>query len=484
MNLKLQEMEGENLKLHKLLLQPAPTVTRTVAQVTTATATRVLEKVSTATATVTSKTPGPSFCVACGPSDELCSKYGAHNLARSRVYEGSNARFRRVIKNAMEGKPTKIGVIGGSISVGHGLTRFEDKWSIRFSEEWKQFFPNSKTTLVNGAVPATSSSYMSMCFGEHIDEDVDLVVVELSLNDERFDANIMQYEWLMRGILELPKHPAIIHLQAIGLGYGRIMIGGDTQASVSTYYDIPVVSIRNMLVQHIIKHSELDEYYFGTYPDPPRPDWTHVNLKGHIIMSDLLTAYTQRQICAVERQNTVEGTWHDPTHGKLPPAQNLEDVPRLRIFQRYDRETITPTVKPYCRSMQTTKGETDLIPIQTNGWKNFIPPQTPDKQYLMANNIGDVAKFDIEVGPIGQVRVTFLRSKVYGLGDAWCYVDDNKNGGRRLTSWWIHPSNLAHAEVVAEGVPPGKHVLTCEVMSETADPDGGHEFRLIAVDAS
>ena len=85
----------------------------------------------------------------------------------------------------MDGKPTKIGVLGGSISVGHGLLRHEDKWSMRFTENWKNLFPRSETTLVNGAVPATSSSYMSLCFGEHIDDDVDLVIIELSLNDER-----------------------------------------------------------------------------------------------------------------------------------------------------------------------------------------------------------------------------------------------------------------------------------------------------------
>lgn len=87
----------------------------------------------------------------------------------------------------MAGKPTKIGVIGGSISVGHALTNRNDKWPVRFSESWKKLFPKSETTLVNGAVPATGSSYMSMCFGEHIDNDVDLVIIELAINDQRCD---------------------------------------------------------------------------------------------------------------------------------------------------------------------------------------------------------------------------------------------------------------------------------------------------------
>ena len=40
-------------------------------------------------------------------------------------------------------------------------------------------------TLINGAVPATGSDYFAMCFGEHIDKDVDLVILEIAINDQR-----------------------------------------------------------------------------------------------------------------------------------------------------------------------------------------------------------------------------------------------------------------------------------------------------------
>lgn len=43
---------------------------------------------------------------------------------------------------------------------------------------------------------------------------------------------------------------------------------------------------------------------------------------------------------------------------------------------------------------------------------------------------------------------------------------------------------ICRVSVVTNNASPGKHILTCEVMKETTDPDGGHEFRLIAVDAS
>lgn len=40
-------------------------------------------------------------------------------------------------------------------------------------------------TLQDGAVRAIESDYFQTCFSEHIDEDVDLVVVELAINDRR-----------------------------------------------------------------------------------------------------------------------------------------------------------------------------------------------------------------------------------------------------------------------------------------------------------
>ena len=36
----------------------------------------------------------------------------SHNIARSIAYEGSAARLRRVMENAAQGRPTRIGVLG------------------------------------------------------------------------------------------------------------------------------------------------------------------------------------------------------------------------------------------------------------------------------------------------------------------------------------------------------------------------------------
>lgn len=40
---------------------------------------------------------------------------------------------------------------------------------------------------------------------------------------------------------------------------------------------------------------------------------------------------------------------------------------------------------------------------------------------------------------------------------------------------------IFRAATIGEGLEPGEHTLTCELLRETADPEGGLEFRLISI---
>lgn len=149
----------------------------------------------------------PRFCKVCGPHDVYCHQYGSvpffphidtkhfelvflfiseHNLAKARTYEGSNARFRRVLRKALAGEPILIGVLGGSVTKGHGLTNPNQNWTFKLLDQLRKLLPMSEIELVNGAVPATGTDYFSMCFQVHIPQDVDIVIIELSINDQRY----------------------------------------------------------------------------------------------------------------------------------------------------------------------------------------------------------------------------------------------------------------------------------------------------------
>lgn len=67
--------------------------------------------------------------------------------------------------------------------------------------------------IKNGAIAGTITSYYETCFAEHLDEDVDLVLIEMAINDQRVEFLAWSYENLVRAVLELPNKPAVMHLQ-------------------------------------------------------------------------------------------------------------------------------------------------------------------------------------------------------------------------------------------------------------------------------
>lgn len=75
--------------------------------------------------------PAPfEFCPFYGPGDTIAQKYGAHNLAKSKLHLGTGGRIQRVIHKALSGLPVTISVLGGSSKSRRrsrfGPTRFSD----------------------------------------------------------------------------------------------------------------------------------------------------------------------------------------------------------------------------------------------------------------------------------------------------------------------------------------------------------------------
>ncbi|KZV88439.1 hypothetical protein EXIGLDRAFT_772719 [Exidia glandulosa HHB12029] len=418
-----------------------------------------------------------AFCDTCGPGDALCQQYGAHNLARSRGYEGSNARLRRVLRDAERGRPIKVAVLGGSVTNGHGV-KPDQNWVNLFGAWWNRTFPRSELTLQNGAVPATGSDYFSMCFGEHIDRDADLIVTELAVNDQRIESNTEAFEWLMRALLELPSQPAIINTQVFGLAYSMLSTGGDLHTSVSQYYDVPHISLRNVVLPHLLQDPSLDRYWFAINREGV-VDHRHIGYNGHRALADLLIAHVQRQLCALhDSEEPVQAL-----DAELPAWSAMEAVPRLRMMEPYDTQTVHHPLVPFCMSTRTTRHP--LVPVSNDGWANWTYRGNRVKPYIRATIPGSKVSFRIVVGAMGRVRITYLKSAEFGLGTIKCWVDEDEARGVKVAGHWDWKGlNTANVFVVARGVSQGEHVLTCQLLEETQHPGGGTEFRLIAVDAA
>lgn len=104
-----------------------------------------------------SSNPATASCEVCiaTPDDPLCAEYGSTNVRLSRAYQGSGYRVRRFLEKAMRGEEVRIGVIGASVSLGHGLNG-APTWHAVFLAGFKAMFPLAK--IYDGSAAAMDSA--------------------------------------------------------------------------------------------------------------------------------------------------------------------------------------------------------------------------------------------------------------------------------------------------------------------------------------
>ncbi|KZO90788.1 hypothetical protein CALVIDRAFT_558481 [Calocera viscosa TUFC12733] len=225
----------------------------------------------------------PQYCSPGSPADFWSRKYSEENLEVSRAYGSSGTRFRRLVEKAILGEPIKMGVLGGSaggvflpVSGGRNSDPGGPYHSHIFRMWNDTFFPHPNNTIVNGAKGATGSKYFSMCWAQQIPEDVDLVLVETSINDHRTRESANAWETLVRVLLELPSGVAVISLSTFGLAF--------------------VEGLRNAMLPYLFDNPTREADLFGGSYGVDRK---HMNTLGHEILADFTTHWMKEQICKV-----------------------------------------------------------------------------------------------------------------------------------------------------------------------------------------
>ncbi|KZT55632.1 hypothetical protein CALCODRAFT_509987 [Calocera cornea HHB12733] len=420
----------------------------------------------------------PGYCDPGSADDVWAHKYTEENLLLSRAFGASGTRFRRLVQKAMRGEPVKMGVIGGSVSRGRNVLPSET-YHARIFRMWNEtFFPHPGNTLVDGSKAATGSRYFSMCFGSHIDEDVDLVLVELSINDQRGNRlmeNALAWETLVRALLELPNAPAVISTSTFALQFIQgLGVGGDVHLGVANYYDIPVISLRNPILPYLFADPGLEWKMFGYSKGIDR---RHMNALGHEMLADFTTHWMRDQVCKVlsERDAPPRVESAEPSWWTAPV--DMGEVPRLRMTDVWLKVNETQiSLQPSCRSTTTTPR---LEPSSASPDWHF--EEAPlGKAYWSADVPGAQISFDVTTVE-GRVGVFFLRSPKLGLGNARCWVDGKSTVGETAVGFWEKEQSVADYVELAELLEPGKHTVTCEVTTGTRDPGGGHAVKIMGL---
>lgn len=102
-----------------------------------------------------------SSCEVChlDPENRLCT-YGLDNIRLSRAFEASGHRLRNVLRRALAGEKVTAGILGASVTAGHGVPPGKQRWQDRWFDDFQRLFPNAEMHV--GSAPAMDSQ-VSRC---------------------------------------------------------------------------------------------------------------------------------------------------------------------------------------------------------------------------------------------------------------------------------------------------------------------------------
>lgn len=279
------------------------------------------------------------------------------------------------------------------------------------------------------------------------------------------------FEILVRSILIRPDQPAVLLLGHFSpqVHHMHGFAGPDHWHSiVAQFYDVPHISIKSAIFPEYMKSPDSVKKY---YVDP-----ILASVEGHDLITDILTAYMQSQICtawSVAQGSAFDGTTHAPgdtgdspgLFGGLgqrpgvpePEAKKGKDaetnkkpskeghfqaltVPPGRISTRPDSSRAYEEVAPFCVSANDLINPLPPSLFYGSGWFAFHPSNTGGSSlhttahYWYSTLPTSRLRIPIQVGA-GDIGIYYLKEPVSQVGEGSsveCWVDDNYAGAKLI----------------------------------------------------
>lgn len=203
----------------------------------------------------------------------------------SLIQTGNTYRIYEAIQRAKAGEDVTLAYIGGSITQGAGATPINTecyayKSYLRFQELVGR---QENVHFVKAGVGGTPSELGMVRFDRDVLRDgiePDVVVVEFAVNDEGDETRGNCYESLVRKILKLPWHPAVILLFSVFADDSNLQ---ERLIPVGERYDLPMVSVKNAVVPQFYDAPNRiltkNQFFYDRF---------HPSNLGHTIMADCL----------------------------------------------------------------------------------------------------------------------------------------------------------------------------------------------------
>ncbi|KAM0793223.1 hypothetical protein ACM66B_000689 [Microbotryomycetes sp. NB124-2] len=432
----------------------------------------------------------------CNRDMSIEQEYGSLNVQLSRDHVGTRIRLAKFFDKLNEGTKVKIGVLGGSVSSGHGNSHAVNKQDRQIQNPWSGFVRawfedryRDQIEFVSGAVPAVDSSFFHWCWPAKLGGDeVDLVLLETAVNDKYSIESMKQSEDLLRSLLESPRQPAVIYVDAFALHSGqlhktpsassttadddgeKILDGADAHLPLARFYDVPEISVRDPVLPTLLNTPDLEDQFF-------KGDARHIAAPLHRYLGHMVVSFLQDALCqtreilqSLDERNTVSSPWSRRTKAWIG------GVPRVKISQAWDSPSVPKSVPPTCHLAGHTLSPLPADESTPMNWSLYT--WRYDKQYLQALEPDSSVKFNVTVNRGGQglVAVSFLRSKEFGLGRLRCRVEGQESV---LEGWWDRSTSVSETTIVAEGLQDDKsYELVC---TTERDEEGRSAFRIMSV---
>lgn len=218
-------------------------------------------------------------------------------IGRSLISTGNTYRIYEALRRARAGEEVTLAYIGGSITQGAGATPINTEcYAYKSYQRFQEIVGRTENVhFVKAGVGGTPSELGMIRFDRDVLRDgiePDVVVVEFAVNDEGDETCGNCYESLVRKILKLPWHPAVILLFSVFADDSNLQ---ERLIPVGERYHLPMVSVKDAVVPQFYdrEHRILTKNQFFY-------DRFHPSNLGHTIMADCLANLYEQTAQAVE----------------------------------------------------------------------------------------------------------------------------------------------------------------------------------------
>ncbi|KXZ48764.1 hypothetical protein GPECTOR_25g348 [Gonium pectorale] len=418
---------------------------------------------------------------------------------------GDRSRLLAALERFRDGQNLTVAIVGGSISAGQGAydAPAYPAW-LRMILEAQMPGGSARVKVHNGAVPGTSSQYMSACHNVHVPRDADIVFLEYAINDDEMPMPHMDnkvrrpYERLVRKLLTYPRRPAVVLFHAFRWFQlpvdltGTFWMSSERQhGEFGLYYGLPQLSVKACCYHHMVAGKE--GYQVKRPRANPNGRLDHENfadsqLKGNAFFFDIVhpDGNTGHRIMAELAAQVVLDVWAQVAAGyKVTDEQKARvtaELPAPMLKGNFESRTDKCFIGP---AFQQTV-------IHTNGfaWVNEGKnPQLPKWGY-----VSDVPGMDIKFKINTMSSAGKTNDVIVELGYLRSYENMGKaavacEGGCRCEPWFLDGIQEARnsqtflqafkvsqaEECIIADTTSGKHKVKLTGLMVSEEPDS-HAF--------